>query len=99
MTTVSGFALPSALSTLTPQPRWVVWKLVKKDNGKFTKPPYQGRDPSRFADSTEPETWTDFETCRKLRTEGKVDGIGFALKDSDIGAVDIDDCRNKDTGL
>jgi primase-polymerase (primpol)-like protein len=30
--------------------------------------------------------------------EGKADGIGFMLSDGGVSAVDIDDCRNPETG-
>src|SRR5262245_47668357 len=96
---MAQFVLPSALSTLALEMRWVVWRWIIRKNGKRTKPPFQGRYPSRFASSTKPETWSDFDTCVKTYNTKKVDGIGYALAGSDVAAIDIDDCRDKDTGV
>jgi primase-polymerase (primpol)-like protein len=91
-----------ALSALASQPRWMCWKWVevkgKDGKPKRTKPPFQGRNPSRHADSTKPKTWCELQICLQAYNKQQVDGIGFALHQSDIGAVDIDDCRNKKTG-
>jgi putative DNA primase/helicase len=95
---IDPFVLPPALSALAPQTRWVCWKWIVGKNGKRTKPPYQARYPNRFASSTKPETWSDLDACVKTYSNKEVDGIGYALKDSDVGAIDIDDCRNKETG-
>jgi hypothetical protein len=89
--------LPTALSSLAHDTRWVVWRWVERA-GKQTKPPFQGRNPSKFARSTDPATWCDLDTCLKVHSDRKVDGIGYALAGSDIAAIDLDDCRNKDTG-
>jgi primase-polymerase (primpol)-like protein len=90
--------IPPALSTLASQARWMCWKWVTGKNGKPTKPPFQGRNPSRHADSTKPKTWCELQICLQAYNNQQVDGIGFALHQSDIGAIDIDDCRNKETG-
>jgi hypothetical protein len=44
------------------------------------------------------QTWCELEICLQAYNKQWVDGIGFALHQSDIGAIDIDDCRNKETG-
>jgi putative DNA primase/helicase len=67
-------------------------------NGKLTKPPFRADAPGEHASSADPATWGDIATAMLTYTEGNVDGIGFALRQSDIGAIDIDDCRNKETG-
>ena len=90
--------LPAALAPLAAQPRWVVWKWVIGKNGKPTKPPFQGSAPRKFADTTDPTTWCDLETAMLAYVEGKCDGIGFVLTDSDISAVDLDACRNATSG-
>jgi hypothetical protein len=90
--------IPPALSTLASQARWMCWKWVTGKNGKPTKPPFQGRNPSRHADSTKSKTWCELEICLQAYNQQQVNGVGFALHQSDIGAIDIDDCRNKETG-
>jgi putative DNA primase/helicase len=74
------------------------WKWETGADGRPTKPPYQGRNPRWHARNNDPKTWSDLDTCMKNYTSGKVDGIGFALLHTEIGAIDIDHCRNKETG-
>jgi hypothetical protein len=45
-------ALPEVLMPLTALNHWVVWRLKKMRNGKFTKPPYQ--PDGRLAESDDP---------------------------------------------
>jgi primase-polymerase (primpol)-like protein len=90
--------LPSALSPLLEQSRWVVWKWVTGKNGKRTKPPYQGSAPEKFASSTDPATWCSFEMAAQAYSAGQADGVGFALPGSGFGAFDIDHCRDATSG-
>jgi len=89
--------LSPVLAPLTNEKRWMGWKWIETKDGK-TKPPFQGRWPSRFANSKDPKTWCDLTICMQAYVENKVDGIGFALLDSNIAAIDIDDCRDPQTG-
>jgi hypothetical protein len=90
--------LPSALIPLTEQPRWVVWhwevRTTKGGKEKWTKPPRQARDPSRNARSNDPSTWGTYADAVAAVAAGAADGIGFMLKDSNIGAIDLDHCRD-----
>jgi hypothetical protein len=87
--------------------RWVCWSWEwnpKKDGGKCgrDKPPYDVRT-GRNASSTNPATWASFADALAAHRAGLYDGIGFALgEDGATGAVysglDLDDCRDPDTG-
>ena len=88
---------PAVLLPLIEQPRWVAWRWVRK-NGKWTKPPYRADDPARLARTDDPQTWNCFSSAVKAVTGGHADGIGFALTNSDIAAVDLDHCRDAETG-
>jgi primase-polymerase (primpol)-like protein len=90
--------LPPALTPLATENRWVVWKWVVGKNGKRTKPPFQGWAPGRHASSTDPKTWGDLKAAMLAYTEGKADGIGFVLTNSDLVAFDIDHCRDSASG-
>jgi primase-polymerase (primpol)-like protein len=90
--------LPAALRPLTKLPRWVVWRWVKKKD-KWTKPPFQVRDPQRNAKNNDPTTWGSYEEAVAQVEKGLADGIGFNLLGGDIGAVDLDDCRDPETGV
>jgi putative DNA primase/helicase len=77
--------------------QWLCWRAEERD-GKTTKIPI---DPTsaEFASTTDPETWTNFETAREQVQFGQEDGLGFVFTESDpIVGVDLDDCRDSETG-
>jgi len=92
--------LPPALLPLTTHDRWVVWpwelRTTKGGKSKWTKPPRQARDPSRNARSNDPSTWGSYADAVAAVADGNADGIGFMLRGSDIGAIDLDHCVDKE---
>src|SRR5262245_18137316 len=94
--------LPAALQPLTEQERLVVWRWelrkTKAGKEKWTKPPYQARDPDRKAKSNDPKTWAPYQCALDAIQAQKADGIGYALLGADIGAVDLDHVRDPATG-
>ena len=89
-------AIPRELCEL---PHWVVWRMEERD-GKPTKVPYNAKQPTRKAASDRPETWSTFnQAVFTLMNEPglRFSGIGFMLTPPYIG-VDLDHCRNPDTG-
>jgi hypothetical protein len=91
--------LPPALLPLTEEPRWVVWpwelRTTKGGKKKWTKPPKMARDPSRNARSNDPTTWGTYADALAAVAAHQADGIGFMLKDSNIGAIDLDVCVDR----
>ncbi|WP_089699611.1 phage NrS-1 polymerase family protein [Halogranum gelatinilyticum] len=82
---------------LVEQPQWVCWRRAERD-GKATKIPVVPGVGS-FASSTDPETWSDFETALGYLERGRADGVGFVFTEEDtIVGVDLDDCRNPESG-
>jgi|GEM_PF-2749325 len=58
--------------------------------------------PGQVADGTSPATWTSFENVLQAYTSGSIhfDGIGFALSpDDDLVGIDLDHCRDPETGV
>jgi primase-polymerase (primpol)-like protein len=92
-------AIPAALEPLTKEQRWVGWRWIKGKDGKPTKPPFRADAPHLHASSTDPSTWSPLEVAMGAYCRGQVDGIGFALSGSEIGAEDLDDCRIAETGV
>ena len=86
-------SIPTELRT---RPQWVLWRTVERD-GNPTKVPFQ---PSgREAKSNTPETWSEFDTVLKRFQQGKYDGIGYVFSsDDEFTGVDLDGCRNPETG-
>lgn len=85
---------------LRKQPQWVVWSWIWNPNrGQWDKPPRQIN--GLAGSSTDPGTWTSFETAHKayLSENAPWDGIGFVLsEETGLVGVDLDDCRNPESG-
>ena len=73
--------------------RWVCWAAVPKPRKdgtvQLTKEPRRADQPSRKASSTDPSTWSDFDTALAAVQDGMTTGIGFVLGDGWAG-IDID---------
>jgi hypothetical protein len=78
--------------------QWVVFRWEKDKNSRLTKPPYQARFPDRFASTDDPNTWTSHNEAVQAVENGEADGIGFVLTGTEFVAVDLDACRNPDSG-
>jgi hypothetical protein len=86
--------LPAALRPLQQQRRFIHWRWQQR-NGQWSKPPVS---PSGdYIDALDRKNWLSFEQAIDALehgpTEGGIDGIGFVLIDSGIGALDLDHCR------
>jgi len=81
-------------------PRFCLWKYTLVGDGesqKWSKLPVQPN--GKFASSTNPSTWTDFFTAQKAYENGNFSGIGFVFTgDDNLIGIDIDDCRNPESG-
>jgi len=83
--------------TLRERDQWVCWREEERD-GKPTKIPVTPGG-GGFASSTESETWASFETALNYTETAHADGVGFVFTDDDpIVGVDLDDCRDPETG-
>lgn len=92
--------LPDALKPYAAKPIWMLWKReFKPTKNKWTKVPYQVRAPKSKARCNDPATWASFDDALKALNAGQGDGIGFAILGADdVGAFDLDDCRNAQSG-
>lgn len=93
MASIEANKIPSSLLSLN---QWVLWRYVVKAAGTDpTKVPFQTNGQPAKAD--DPATWTDFQSVI-AKCEG-YDGIGFEFSASDpFCGVDLDGCRNPETG-
>jgi primase-polymerase (primpol)-like protein len=98
---VNPDGVPQALKE--PQ-QWIVWKYVRrqdqKGRWKWTKIPVNPRT-GRNASSNKPATWGTFqEALSALQNHPKMfSGIGFMFSpDDSFCGVDLDDCRDMETG-
>ena len=82
---------------LRERDQWVCWREEDRD-GKPTKIPVTP-GAGGFASATESETWAGFEAALDYTETEHADGIGFVFTDNDpIVGVDLDDCRDPETG-
>lgn len=83
--------------------RWVGWRFeeqVDTSTGEVRtkKVPYQANGRDR-ADITNPKHWATFPRVMDGYWKGLFDGVGFVFSDDDkIMGVDLDACRDPDTG-
>lgn len=73
--------------------RWVCW-MISVRNGKPTKLPIDPKT-GQAASSTNPATWSDFESAVSRYQSDGLAGIGFCLGDGWLG-VDLDDSVDAD---
>lgn len=83
--------------SLTACAQWVCWAERERD-GKPTKVPLDPRT-STYASVREPSTWETFEVAQRAAGGDDIDGVGFVFTDDDaFVGVDLDDCRDPETG-
>jgi P4 family phage/plasmid primase-like protien len=100
--------------TLTDKRQWVCWQYQCREcwtiyDGKRDECPACGDEVSKMpvdpesgdlAKSDDPDTWTDFATAKHYHSESSdIQGVGFVFDPEGLVAgVDLDDCRDPDTG-
>ncbi len=88
---------PPALASLCLMNHWVSWKWQYNGKG-WTKPPFRSADPSRLAANNDPSSWSTRAAAVSAVLASKADGVGFVLTNTEFGAVDLDKCRDSETG-
>ena len=86
--------IPSELKRMK---HWVCWQMgIRK--GKPTKLPYVAAT-GGLASSTDAKTWCDFDDAVIGAQRYGMDGIGFMFGGSGIVGVDVDHCRDAQSGV
>jgi hypothetical protein len=90
MNAVVPVNLAAIPADLRSRRQWVAWRSERRD-GKPTKVPYCVETGKR-ASSTDPQTWTTFETALAF-AQRHADGVGFVFTPDDpYCGVDLDNC-------
>jgi hypothetical protein len=76
----------------------VTWRWQRSKGDSWTKPPCRVDNPAAHAANNDPSSWGSRSDAVKAVTAGKAHGIGFCLTGTNIAAVDIDKCRDPETG-
>jgi primase-polymerase (primpol)-like protein len=78
---------------LKETPQWLLWNYEERKPGTFSKIPYNANDPRMKGSTTNPDTWSDFDTAFRRYSEGKSNGIGYVFtKNGGLIGIDIDSC-------
>lgn len=80
--------------------QWVAYKIKapRKPVGKPGKIPVNPAT-GRHASVTDPSTWGTFELAVERQQMDELSGVGFVFtEDSSFAGVDLDDCRNPESG-
>lgn len=88
-------AVPDELRSATI---WVCWRWVRDEKRGWTKPPLHART-LRKCDVTDPANLSTFDEALARATAGEADGIGFSLTAAGLLGIDLDDCRDPQTGV
>ena len=84
--------IPPEMKSLS---QWVLWR-AENVNGRSTKIPFQVSGVK--AKSTDPATWCGFDEAVSAYRDGDYSGVGFVFNANGIVGIDIDHCRDPDTG-
>jgi hypothetical protein len=72
--------------------QWVVFRMPDKA-------PLVATHPKRMASTNRPSTWRTYAEARAATLKNGADyGVGFVLTDTRVGGIDLDGCRNAETG-
>jgi len=87
--------IPAALKEI---PRWLAWNWRRQKNGRWSKPPLNVKTGCKCS-KIDPKNWVTFDEAIAAHQSGRFDGIGFEFEDTDdFAGIDLDDCRNPETG-
>lgn len=88
--------IPDSLKSL---PQWVAWRTTSRNGtDKPTKIPFSPNGDG-FAKANDPATWDTFAAALAAFDRGNFDGVGFEFAETDpYCGVDLDGCRNPETG-
>lgn len=100
------FAMPLQRAGLPTDPvmyatLWVIWRWTFKQLPRpyWTKPPFRPCD-GRPASHSRPADWATLDQAVAAIGQHDADGIGLVLtKDIGITAIDLDHCRDRETGV
>jgi hypothetical protein len=86
-------SIPAELTALR---QWVNWKTTVRGDLPTKVPMRPNGSPAK---SNSPDTWTTFDAVVKAHRSRKFDGIGFVFSaDDDFCGIDLDACRDPQTG-
>jgi putative DNA primase/helicase len=95
----TSFSVDAVPAVLRDHDQWVCWRTEDRD-GDPTKLPVDPTTGS-YASASDSDTWTSFDQAHSYHADPDTDtdGVGFVFTaDNTVAGVDLDKCRNPDTG-
>lgn len=94
-----GFPSLPALRELASSPQWVTWNYVlDRATNRWNKPPLSPHT-GLPCSSKDPKHWVSFEEAVEAMRKRRLAGVGYALSpDDDYTGIDLDKCRDPETG-
>jgi hypothetical protein len=87
-----------AIARLKSRAQWVAWKYVDRGGPKPTKPPFQA-ETGMPASVNEPRHWANYHQAVMRAKRSRMEGVGYVLSaDDGLTGIDLDNCRDPDTG-
>ncbi|MFC6747117.1 hypothetical protein ACFQFG_22830 [Methylobacterium persicinum] len=87
-----------AIQRLKSRRQWVCWRYEDRGGPKPTKVPYQPSTGFK-ASTANPSNWGTYDQAVARAERNRFDGIGFVLADDDdLTGIDLDHCRDPNTG-
>jgi putative DNA primase/helicase len=89
-------------AALAEKRQWLAWRFAERadpETGeiKLTKEPINART-GGLGSSTDPSTWATLNEAWTRYEQDALDGVGFALNGNGLAGIDIDKCRDPETG-
>lgn len=97
MTTIANLMTRTFPKEMTEVPLWLLYRLVDKGNGKFSKPPISPFT-GEICSKTDEGMYTDFQRALLGVEQHDADGLGFVFLHGFV-AIDLDDCFTDDGSL
>lgn len=97
---VSDICNESLLTKYQNRDCWLCWRYEENDDAEKPRKVPVNPSTGEMADATDSAVWTDYETAHAFHEGGESDtaGLGIALGFEDLVGVDLDNCRDPETG-
>jgi len=80
-------------------PQWVGWKYIPEPGKAKPRKLLINPRTGKAAKSNDPQTWSGYDTAVLAAKRYRLAGVGFVFSSADpYCGVDLDNCRNKETG-
>jgi primase-polymerase (primpol)-like protein/tRNA A37 threonylcarbamoyladenosine biosynthesis protein TsaE len=97
---VSGTSNESLLTKYQNKDCWLCWRYEQDDDAEKPRKVPVDLNTFRKVDATDSAVWTDYNSVHTSNGQANSDvtGLGIALEFGDLAGIDLDNCRDPETG-